>query len=52
MQKIYRKNKISSFGGMPKFLKLIVFGRISVKFCNFGQILLQWQWLRACPKQG
>jgi hypothetical protein len=37
-----KKTKISIYGGISKFLKLIV----------FGQILLHWQWLRACPNFG
>jgi hypothetical protein len=31
-----------NFGGISKFFKQIL----------FGQILLHWQWLRACLKQG
>jgi hypothetical protein len=33
-----KKIKTSSFGGISKFLKLIVFGQILAKFANFGQI--------------
>jgi hypothetical protein len=36
-----KKFKISIFGGVSKFFKLIVFGRILEKFGNFGQIQLQ-----------
>jgi hypothetical protein len=46
------KNKISTFGGFSKFLKLIVFGKILTKFGSlgcFGQIQLLWQWLTICP---
>jgi hypothetical protein len=49
---IYEKHQILIFGGISKFLKLIVFGQNLAKFGNFGQILLHLQWLRACPKQG
>ena len=35
---IFLKNiKISSFGSISKFLKLIVFGQILTKFSSFGQ---------------
>jgi hypothetical protein len=44
--------KISILGGISKFLKLIVFGHILAILDRFGQDLLHWQWLRACPKQG
>jgi hypothetical protein len=51
--------KIFIFGGISKFLKLIVFGQIFGKFWQFwailgrfGQILLHRQWLRACLLQG
>jgi hypothetical protein len=44
-----KKIKISNFGGISKFLKLIVFGQILTKFGNFGQIQLLWQWLTVCP---
>jgi hypothetical protein len=47
-----KKIKISIFGGISKFLKLIVFGKILTKFGslgNFGQIQVLWQWLTACP---
>jgi hypothetical protein len=33
-----KKIKISIFGSISKFLKLIVFGQILTKFGNFGQI--------------
>jgi hypothetical protein len=33
----WKKNKISSFGGISKFVKLIVFGQILTKFGSFGQ---------------
>jgi hypothetical protein len=32
-----RNTKISIFGGISKFLKLIVFGQILANFGNFGQ---------------
>jgi hypothetical protein len=32
-----RKNKISIFGGISKFLKLIIFGQILTKFDSFRQ---------------
>jgi hypothetical protein len=32
-----RNTKISIFGGISKFLKLIVFGQILAKFGSFGQ---------------
>jgi hypothetical protein len=47
-----KKIKISIFGGISKFLKLIVFGQISTKFDKFGLFWansMLWQWLRACP---
>jgi hypothetical protein len=34
----FKKIKISIFGGISKFLELVI----------FGQILLHWQWLIAC----
>jgi hypothetical protein len=33
-----KKTKISIFGGISKFLKLIIFGQISANFGSFGQI--------------
>jgi hypothetical protein len=33
-----KNTKISIFGGISKFLKLIVFGQILADFCNFVQI--------------
>jgi hypothetical protein len=33
-----KKTKISIFGGILKFLKLIVFGQILADFGNFGQL--------------
>jgi hypothetical protein len=33
----WKKNKISSFGGISKFVKLIVFGQILTKFASFEQ---------------
>jgi hypothetical protein len=33
-----KKTKISIFGGISKFLNLIVFGQILANFGNFGQI--------------
>jgi hypothetical protein len=30
--------------------KSFVFGQILAILGNFGQILLHWQWLKACPK--
>jgi hypothetical protein len=33
-----KKTKISIFGGISKFLKLIVFGQNLANFGNFGQI--------------
>jgi hypothetical protein len=44
-----KKIKISIFGGISKFLKLIVFGQILTKFGSFGQTQLLWQWLTTCP---
>jgi hypothetical protein len=45
---IFKKIKISIFGGISKFLKLIVFGQILTKFgylgC-FGQILTKFGYL-------
>jgi hypothetical protein len=44
-----RNTKKSIFGGISKF----VFGQIWQKLAvlgSFGQILLHWQWLTACPK--
>jgi succinate-acetate transporter protein len=32
-----KKTKISIFGGISKFLKQIVFGKISANFGSFGQ---------------
>jgi hypothetical protein len=49
---ILENTKISILGGISKFLKLIVFGRILANFGSFGQILLHWQWLTACPNLG
>jgi hypothetical protein len=44
MEIIFLKNtKISIFGGISKF-------RLWVDFGGFGQNLLHWQWLTACPK--
>jgi hypothetical protein len=37
-----KKIKISIFGGISKFLRLIVFGQILTNFGNFGQIQLLW----------
>ena len=47
--------KISIFGGISKFLKLIELGRfwqILAVLDSFGQILLHWQWLTSCPNLG
>jgi hypothetical protein len=47
-----KKTKISTFGGILKFLELIVSGQINAVWAvlgSFGQILLHWQWLTACP---
>jgi hypothetical protein len=44
-----KKTKIQIFGGISKFLELIVFWQISEVLGSFGQILLHWQWLTACP---
>jgi hypothetical protein len=33
-----KNTKISNFGGISKFLKLIVCGQISANFGSFGQI--------------
>jgi hypothetical protein len=40
-----------------KNTKILIFGEISkfhlwADFGNFGQILLHWQWLTACPNLG
>jgi hypothetical protein len=45
-----KHTKISIFGGISKFLELIVFGQILAVLGRFGQILLHWQWLTACWK--
>jgi hypothetical protein len=37
-----RKNKVSIFGGISKFLKLIDFGQILTKFGSFGKIWQFW----------
>jgi hypothetical protein len=36
---VFEKIESSIFGGISKFLKLIVLGQISAKFGNFGKIL-------------
>jgi hypothetical protein len=46
------KTKISIFGGISKFFKLIVFGQIWADLGRFGQLLLHWQWLIAYPNLG
>jgi hypothetical protein len=45
---IFEKIKISIFGGISK----LCYGQILANFGSFGQILLHWQWLTACPKFG
>jgi hypothetical protein len=52
-KKLFLKNtKIFIFGGISKFLNLIIFGQILANLGKFGQILLHWQWLTACPNLG
>jgi hypothetical protein len=41
----FKNTKISIFGGISKLCLWANFG----KFWSFGQILLHWQWLTACP---
>jgi hypothetical protein len=41
-----KKTKISVFGGISKFLELIVFGQILVVLGSFWH----WQWLTTCSK--
>jgi hypothetical protein len=43
-----KRIKISIFGGISKFHRLIVFGQILTRFGSFGQIQLLWQWLTSC----
>jgi hypothetical protein len=43
-----KKTKISIFGGISKF----VYGQILAVLSSFGQNLLHWQWLIACPNFG
>jgi hypothetical protein len=50
---LFLKNiKISIFGGISKFLELIIFGQILAILGRFELIMLHWWWLRECPKQG
>jgi hypothetical protein len=43
---LFKKNaKILIFGGISKF-------HLWADFGSFGQILLHWQWLIACPNFG
>jgi hypothetical protein len=47
---ILKNTKISLFGGISKFLKLIVVGQILADFGSLGQFwadLLHWHWLTA-----
>jgi hypothetical protein len=50
-----KKIKISIFGGISKFCFWTEFGKFWQFWAvlgSFGQILLHWQWLTACPKFG
>jgi hypothetical protein len=49
---ILKETKISIFGGISKFLELIVFGQILAILGRFGQIMLHLQWFTACPVFG
>jgi hypothetical protein len=46
-----KKIKISIFDGISKFLKLIwaKFWQNLAIIGSFGHIMLQWQWVIACP---
>jgi hypothetical protein len=53
---LFKKNtKISIFGGISKFHLWADFGKFGQFWAvlgSFGQILLHWQWLTACPNLG
>jgi hypothetical protein len=55
---LLKKTNISIFGGISKFLELIVFRQILVVLGSFRQFwadfaaLAIWQWLTACPNFG
>jgi hypothetical protein len=38
----FKKTKISIFGGISKFLELIVYGEVLANLGRFGKILLHW----------
>jgi hypothetical protein len=47
-----KSSKSMVFQKSSSLLSLDRFREILVVLCRFGQILLHWQWVRVCPKQG